>query len=315
MARAPASRKRRTKSPTFRQRVVCWAFRPTRLVLAAALALSWLFWSQVERKLPQLETREEYHIGPEHVIITPPPHWVPPDLVEQVFVRAGFDESLSLLDPSLSEKIALAFYTHPWIEGLKQVRKSFPARVHVEVVYREPVAMVEVVGGGYYPIDRHGHLLPNTDFSAADIDRYPVIKDVTSVPLGNLGESWGDPAVQGAAQLSAVLTRNNEAGQSWWTALGLETIRAPRRLAVDDEVDDLQFRIETSGGSQILWGRAPTTRHPGELTVAKKLKRMAEYHQINGFDDALEPFVLDIRPWRGTKRSLLAAEPDSSTRQ
>ncbi len=286
-----------------------------RLVLAAALALAWLFWPQFEQQLPQLETREEYHISPDHVIITPAPHWVPPDLVEQVFARAGFDESMSLLDPSLSEKIALAFYTHPWVEGLKQVRKSYPARVHVDVVYREPVAMVEVVGGGYYPIDRHGHLLPNTDFSAADIDRYPVIKDVTSVPLGNLGESWGDPAVTGAAQLSAVLTRLNEAGQSWWTALDLKTIYAPRRLALDDEVDDLQYRIGASGGSQILWGRAPATRHPGELTVAKKLKRMAEYHHINGFDAALEPFVLDIRPWRGTKRSLLAAEPDRSTRQ
>jgi len=315
MARAPASRKRKSRSPTISQRLVRWMFRPARLVLAATLALSWLLWPQVERQLPQLQNQEEYRVGVEHVIITAPPHWVPPDLVEQVFARAGFDESLSLLDPELSEKIALAFYTHPWIEGLKQVRKSYPARIHVEVVYREPVAMVEVVGGSYYPIDRHGYLLPNTDFSTADIGRYPIIKDVTSVPIGNLGESWGDPAVIGAAQLAAVLTRNNEAGQSWWTALGLKTIHAPRRLAVDDEVDDLQFRIGTGGGSQILWGRAPATRHPGELTVAKKLKRMAEYHHINGFDDALEAFVLDIRPWRGTKRSLLAAEPESSARR
>jgi hypothetical protein len=273
-------------------------------------------WPQVERQLPQLDSREEYRVGVAQIQITPPPRWVPEDIVEKVFARAGFDDSLSLLDPELSEKVALAFYTHPWIERLKQVRKSYPARVQVEVVYREPVATVEVIGGGYYPIDRFGHLLPNEDFSAADIDRYPMIKQVSTPPTGNLGQSWGDPAVLGAAELAAVLTKPNEAGQSWWNALGLKSILAPKRTAVDENIEDLQFRIATAGGSQIVWGRHPLTTHPGELTVAVKLGRLADYHQrYVGFDSGPSAYLIDIRDWRVTERSLLAKEPATTATQ
>jgi len=314
MARASTTRKKNTKSPTFGQRLLRWVFRPLRLSIAAAVALAWLFWPQVERQLPDLEHRDEYRVGVAQIQITKPPRWVPEDIVDRIFTRAGFDESLSLLDPELSEKVAMACHTHPWIERLVQVRKSFPSRVYVEVVYREPVAMVEVVGGGFYPIDRHGHLLPNDDFSASDIDRYPIVQNISSVPIGNLGESWGDPAVTGAAQLAAVLTKPNQAGRSWWNALGLKSIIAPRRMAADDQPDDLQYRIGTSNGSQIAWGRSPMTGHPGELTVAKKLNRMADYHQrYNGFDDSPEPFLIDIRHWQNPTRSLLAAEPSTTS--
>ncbi|APZ94386.1 hypothetical protein [Fuerstiella marisgermanici] len=313
MARTVSKKK---KALPLGQRIVRWVFRPMRLVCAAALAMLWLCWPMVERQLPQLDNRDEYRIGVDQVVVTPPPRWVPEDIVAKVFARAGFDESLSLLDSDLSERVALAFYTYPWVERLKQVRKSFPARVYVEVVYREPVAMVEVVGGGYLPVDRHGHLLPEKDFSAADIDRYPVIKNVSTAPIGYHGESWGDPAVAGAAQLAAVLTAPNAAGQSWWNSLGLKTIFAPRRLAADDNIDDLQFELGTSGGSRIAWGRPPQSQHPGELTVAQKLERMAEYHRSqNGFDDGPARYLIDIRDWETTRRHLLAAEPPKTSRR
>lgn len=318
MARASTSRKASSKSLTLRQRLVHWMFRPLRLVIAAAFALAWLFWPQVERQLPQLENRAEYRVGIEQIQINQPlPRWIPEDIVQKIFTRAGFDESLSLLDPQLSEKIAMACYAHPWVERLVQVRKSYPARVQVDVVFREPVAMVEVVGAGYYPIDRYGHSLPNEDFSAADKGRYPVIKNISSVPVGSLGESWGDPAVAGAAQLAAVLTARNEAGQSWWNALGLTSIVAPRRSSATDSIDDLQFRIGTEGGSQIVWGRSPESGHPAELTVVQKLERIVEYQSYEGFDRSLVPFLIDIRHWKGTVRSQLqiADQPNGTSMQ
>ncbi|MCA9086443.1 MAG: hypothetical protein KDA81_20445 [Planctomycetaceae bacterium] len=316
MARPRTTKKTAKAAPPAGQRLISWIFRPWRLVAAASLALVWLLWPQVEEQLPKLDNRPEYQVTADQITISPPPRWVPPDLVQKVFDRAGFEGSLSVLDPNLSEKVALAFYTHPWVERLKKVSKSFPARVHVEVVYRQPVAMVEVLGGGYYPIDRNGFLLPIEDFTAADVGRYPTVKNVSSVPMGHAGEAWGDPAVLGAAQLAAVLTEPNESGQSWWNVLGLKSILTPKRLSASDAVDDLQFRIETAGGSQIVWGRGPATAHPGELSVAQKLGRLAEYHhRYNGFDDAPAPFLIDIRPWDGAKRSLLASEQPSTQRQ
>lgn len=312
MARTAPKRKT-TKALTPGQRFARWLFRPLKLCVAAAISALWLCWPAVQQKLPDLEVREEYQIGVEQIVITPPPRWVPENLVERVFDRANFDGPLSLQDPKLSEKIALAFHTHPWIERLQRVKKSYPAQVTVDVVYREPVAMVQVVGGGYLPVDRLGYLLPDEDFSPADIDRYPIIENVTSIPIRR-GESWGDPVVVGAAELAGVLIGTDEGEQSWWRALGLKAIVAPRQVAVGDEVANLQFKLMTAGGSEILWGRAPSTKHPAALTVAQKLARMAEYHRsYNGFDDAPAPFSIDITDWQGTKRSLLAKDPSNTS--
>lgn len=312
MART-ATKRKTTKTLTPGQRFARWLFRPVKLAIAAFVAFTWLCWPVVQRQLPNLETREEYQIGVDEIVMTPPPRWVPEDLVERVFARANFDGPLSLQDPKISEKIALAFHTHPWIERLQRVKKSFPARVTVDVVYREPVAMVQVVGGGFLPVDRYGYLLPDEDFSAADIDRYPIIENVTSIPIRR-GESWGDPAVIGAAELAGVLIGSDDGEQSWWRGLGLKAILVPRQVAVGDEAANLQFKLLTAGGSEILWGRAPSTRNPASLTVSQKLARMAEYHRsYNGFDDAPAPFSIDITDWQGTERSLLVREPGNTS--
>ncbi len=296
-----------------RSSLVNWFFRPRQLVITASLGLLWLFAPAVIRYLPQLEDRPEYQVGPEQVTLNPAPRWVPPDLIRQVFERAGFDGTESLLDETLSERVAAAFYTHPWIENVRTVRKSFPPRLYVDVVYREPVAMVKGVDG-YYPIDRHSILLPPRDFAAADTQRYPVIERVSSVPLGRLGQSWGDPAVAGAAQLAAVLNAAEDGTESWWKRLDLQAILVPRRVAFAEDLDRLEFQLKTRGGSEILWGRAPGTRHPGELTVAQKLQRLNEYQRDYGsFDDAHGPWEIDIRPWNGIGRGLLAKERADSS--
>ena len=292
---------------------VRWFFRPKPLVITALIASAWVLLPLALRHLPRLEDRPEYQVGVEQISLNPPPRWIPPDLVTQVLDRAGFNGTESLLDDTLSERIAAAFYTHPWIENVRSVRKSFPARLNVEVVYREPVAMVKGVDG-YYPIDRHGILLPPADFSIADIERYPVIERVSSVPVGNLGEPWGDPAVEGAAELAAVLNKQDTEQESWWKRLDVQSILVPRRVALSEAGDQLEYQLLTHGGSQILWGRAPGTNHPGELTVAQKLQRLSDYQRdFGGFDDAHGPYEIDIRPWNGIGRGLLAKENPSGT--
>ena len=292
---------------------VRWFFRPKPLVVSAVLASLWILMPMIARQLPALDERPEYHVGAEQILLNPPPRWIPPDLAQQVLDRAGFDGSESLLDDSLSERIAAAFYTHPWIENVRSVRKSFPARLHVDVVYREPAAMVKGVDG-YYPIDRHGILLPPADFSVADIDRYPIIERVSSVPIGRLGEQWGDPAVEGAAQLAAVLNEHEPNHDSWWKRLQVKSILVPRRVALSDTADQLEYQLLTMGGSQILGGRAPQTQHPGELTMAQKLERLSDYKRdFGGFDDDHGPYEIDIRPWHGIGRGLLAKEHSERT--
>jgi hypothetical protein len=262
--------------------------------------------------MPALDARIEYQVGPERVSITPAPNWIPKDLVTQVFDRAGLTSQESLLDDTLTERVAAAFYTHPWIEAVHAVRKGLPAGLQVDVTYRTPVALVVGVDG-YYPVDRNGVLLPPTDFRAADIDRYAVVEHVASVPLGKVGEKWGDPSVMGAAQLASVLRQPCGPEGTWWERFELQSIVAPSRVALEQEADELDFVLRTQGGSQIRWGRSPQTTHPAELTVAQKLQRLQEYRtDYGGFDDAHGPWEIDIRPWHGIGRRRLAqgAPPD-----
>ena len=310
IAAMPRAKSRKTSSTTLTQRFSRWLFSPMKLCITAIVVIVWLFLPRWTAKLPQLASQPEYQIREQQIQVTPPPRWIPEDIVDKVLARAGFHESMSLLDPRLSEKVALAFHTHPWIERLVTVKKSYPARLQVEVVYRKPVALVEVAGGGYFPIDRLGYLLPNEDFRPADQARYPIVQGVQTAPLGYVGEAWGDPAVTGAAHLAETLTEETAAGASWWDALQLKSIVVPSTIVASDTSDELQYRFKTAGGSQIDWGRPPGTQHPGELTVDQKLERLAEYHRsYRGFDSSPSPFLIDIRHWQGTRRSLLAAEP------
>lgn len=286
-----------------------WFFQPKGLMLAAAVGVGLLSLPVLVRRLPSLQERPEYLISTAQVTTSPPPQWIPSNLTEQVFQRAGLSDQESLHDSSLSERIAAAFHTHPWIERVVSVRKSYPARVHVEVVYREPVAMVRGIDG-HYPVDRKGVLLPARDFSEEDVNRFPVIERVASLPMGKLGESWGDPAVSGAAELAAVLNEEREEGPSWWQELQLASILVPQRVALSDDADELQYELRTVGGSEILWGRGPSARHPGELSVAQKVERLDRFrHDYGGFDDDHGPYVIDIRPWQGIERGILARQP------
>jgi hypothetical protein len=287
-----------------------WFFQPRQLIISALIAMALITIPVLIRRMPNLDSRPEYQIGPEHVTITPAPGWVPQNLVRQVFEQAGLVERESLQDPALSEKIAAAFHVHPWIQKVVSVRKSYPARVHVEVVYREPVAMIRGIDG-YYPVDRRGVLLPAQDFSSDDVANFPVVERVASVPMGKLGEPWGDPVVSGAAELAAVLSKEQN-GKSWWKELELASILVPRRVALTESMDELQYELRTSGGSEILWGRGPQSTHPGELTVAQKIQRLANFHSdYGGFDDQHGPQKIDIRPWQGIEidRGFLAREP------
>ena len=302
MGRSPATKKSGSSKLTVQQRFVRWCFRPQRLAIAAALAIGVLFWPQFQKHLPDVESLPEYQVTIEQISVTPPPRWVPEDLVADVLRRVHLDDAMSLQDPTLSERIAAAFVTYPWIMRVHRVTKSFPPRVHVEVTYRKPVAIVRGIGG-YYPIDESGCVLPGNDFSGSDIQRYPIVENITSVPQAGQGDSWGDPAVEGAAQLAALLIEPDESGNVLWDAWGLKAIKAPSLVGLPDENPVLEYRIETAGGSTIIWGRSPASQHPGELSVAKKLQRLSDYYRDfrddGGFDNSPMAHVLDVRGWRG----------------
>lgn len=273
------------------------------LVTAALVVLAALFFPRLKGLLPDLSGRSEYRLTAAQIEINAPPHWVPHDLTAQVLAQAGLPSELSLLDDRLVADIAEAFGLSPWVEEVVSVRKSFPAKVLVVLQYRRPVAMVEVKRG-QYPVDGQGVLLPPQDFSAAEAHEYPTISGVVSTPQGPAGTAWGDEVVEDAARLAA------ELGPSW-KKLRLTAIVCPRTTESHTRIDAGVFVLTAQGGSRIIWGHAPGTDHPGELSTEQKVGRLENYvSRFGGFDRPHGPYQIDIRHWRDISRTPLSAELD-----
>ncbi len=282
-------------------------YRPVALATAAATVIAGLFLPRLRELLPDLPNRSEYRLSATQIEVTKPPHWIPHNFVEQVVDQADLSHELSLLDDNLVAEVAEAFCHSPWVEEVVSVKKSYPARVVVGLNYRRPVAMVEV-RQGHYPIDGHGVVLPAQEFSVADTRDYPTISGVVSTPQGPAGTDWGDPVVEDAASLAASLAAS-------WKTLGLASIVCPRTSEGHSsseghsKIDEGVFALISKGGSRIIWGHAPNTDHPGELSTTQKIGRLEKYvADFGGFDLPQGPYEIDIRHWRDISRTPLSAQ-------
>ena len=79
--------------------------------------------------------------------------------------------------------------------------------------------------------------------------------------------------------------------------------------------DEAIYELRTVGGSHIIWGRAPDSDHPGELTYQQKIGRLEDYATRNGgFSDEHGPYEIDIRHWHEISRQPLSQVPDRTLR-
>ena len=275
-------------------------FRPARLAKLALLVGIVTLLPYLIQHLPSLASRSEYRLATKQIRLVPAPESpVPGNLLDQVREQNKLPRELSLLDEKLAANLAEAFAKHPWIAKVVSVRKSHPATVTVEVKYREPVGMVQVKGGRF-PIDASGVVLPPGDFTAADLKRYPTIQGLSPSSSVRPGMAWKDPSLLAAARLAELLAPQ-------WSKLHLESIVVPSRSgpAIDSSKIVLELR---ASGSKIIWGRAPGTEHPGELTTAQKIGRLEKYlTEFGGFDRPNGPYEIDIRHWQEISRRPLAS--------
>lgn len=263
--------------------------------LAGGGALAWLWYK------PTILASPEYQIKPEQIEITPLPGWIHSDVRGESFRDATLDGPLSLLDVKTSERMFRAFSRHPWVAKVQRVGKQHPAgagsaSMQVELVYRKPVCMVEVVGG-LLPVDAEGILLPSGDFSPSEAARYPRLQGVEQNPTGTAGSRWTNAKVIGGAEIAALLIPH-------WDAMKLLRI-VP--LAADPTVHgqvggsrrstEPFFALFTRAGSRILWGYAPGANALGELPAQEKVARLQRYlEQHDSLDgNGGRPQELDIR--------------------
>ncbi len=232
----------------------------------------------------------EYWLTPAGVEITPVPPWIRSDVRAEIFRDGNLNPPLSIMDDNLTRRVYDAFSLHPWVGKVRQVRKFYPARVEVDLLYRKPVSMV-VVQDGLRPVDIEGVHLPTGDFCPLDADRYPRLTGITLTPVGPVGTPWGDPRVVGGAQIAAAFGPD-------WQELKLDHIAATN-VVEPGHPNDCLYEILTPNGTRILWGRAPGSDLPGEVPAADKVLRLKHYLTENGsLEGRSGPQELDVRSLR-----------------
>jgi hypothetical protein len=283
-------------------------FRPVRLAKFACLVGLSVFVPYLIQRLPQLATRPEYRLETTKIRVVPAPERpVPADLLEQIRSQNKLPRELSLLDPKLCQTLADAFAAHPWVARVISVKQSFPADLVVELEFRQPVAMVQV-NGGRIPIDGSGTILPSEDFAVSDVARFPTIRLVGDGNLARRGGRVTEPGLIGAARVAELLADK-------WTPFQLDAIELPRTRDPAVDLDDILLQLHAKSGSVIIWGRAPGTDHPGELTAAQKLARLEKYvAEFGGFERPNGPYEIDIRHWQEITRRPVGKSQVSSRR-
>lgn len=225
-------------------------------VVGWGLHAAWQRWG-----LPASQS-DIYRISAEQMIVSPQPKWIHADVKQEV-IRDGQLTELALLDPHVTEKISRAFALHSWVAKVVQVRKEYPARITVDLQYRQPVAMVEVTsttGPGLFFVDNLGVLLPSDDFALRQTQDFLRIQAPHTAPAGVYGTPWGDPRIERAARLAEAL------GKDW------QTLKLYRLQVVELPGNDVVFDLEAQDGQLVRWGHTPGEEVPPERTAEEKLR-------------------------------------------
>ncbi len=259
-------------------------------VLVVVALLGWAMQTVWQRVAPRVIHREPYLLAAERITMTPQPAWIVTDVRAEIIRNAGLDKRLSILDEAFMSVVQDAFVLHPWIESVEKLSKKYPAGVHVEVNFREPVAVVEMAsqeGMLLVPVDRHAVVLPVADVPEIRKRYMPRIQNVVDRPPA--GQKWDNPRVQGAVDLAVRLT-------DFWEQLHLVDILPSTRPEILDEHRFFVYDLMTRGGTRVVWGAAPGMAPPGEADFDAKLERLRRCVIEHGpLDTVQSPAIVDVR--------------------
>lgn len=246
-------------------------------VVVAAAITGWVIWSQVSEST---RSHPDVILMPDAVELRGVAPWVRCDLKAEALRNASLDGGLPLDDPQLSRRLARAFEMHPWVKLVVDVSPRHPAAATVEVLCREPVAMVGVKGG-LLAVDAEGVVLPSGDFTAESASLYPRISGVESSPQGPEGSAWGDPVVEEGAALAVAVGPE-------WKPLGITECRPVGKTGFR------RWELIGPPPRTILFGSAPGREDPGEPLAAAKIARLRALEADPTAAEAENPLDLTV---------------------
>lgn len=117
----------------------------------------------------------------------------------EVRYLGGLPETVQSVDPSLTERLSVAFVAHPWVAAVDGVTVSPGGEIRVALRYRVPVLAVKISAeDDLRAVDAGGMLLP----PSAKTEGLPELTPAVSPPDVPAGRPWPNPDVKRAAELT-----------------------------------------------------------------------------------------------------------------
>lgn len=266
------------------------------VLLGIFIACAYAAWQKIGSRVL---ASPEYFIGPRQIEITPPPPWLHhTDLPAEIYHDLTLHGPVSIMNVDLIERVTAALLRQPWVAKVRNVSKQYPAKVKVDLIYRQPVCMVKL-GDQLLPVDAEAVLLPPDDFDPVEKSKYPRLEGVDRGPMGGVGKRWGDIRVAGGAEIAAVLL-------PIWEKFKLQSIvpylppqtaaGAGPEPAAARRVSDYDFDIIAGGRMRIIWGRSPASDISGEPAPQHKVKKLEQFFAELGSQNFPQaPRELDLR--------------------
>jgi hypothetical protein len=286
-------------------------FSPTKLLLHPAslflllnifLAMTAVyFWNRYQDRIVDPASTV---LTAEKIEINTPPAWTKTDL--RAAILGPTDVPKSLLDPGLISDAVATCQSVGWIEEVRRMEKTREG-LKVDLVYREPIALVELGGQtvpGWkdkprlVPVDRKGVIMPESLVMGSNVQPKIFIfhSDETQQHAPqylrhiNRWTEWPDSRVRDAAAISELLVAR-------WQAFGLSRIIS-WRLISDADNATIPYELWTDEGENaatVVWGNAPGSELNGEASWDQKVAALIGYVEKSGPLDKLGGRVIDLR--------------------
>ena len=179
------------------------------VVAAAALTAGAIFGIGVAWR--RIAARPEFLVQPGNVTLDAA--WVRVEEMKRDFVltsrdkkgRSILDTPVSIFEPKLAERVAVAYKASPWVRGVLSVRKEFPNRLEVKLDLRAPYAAIKRghSGSNTYVSDDGVVLDPKVYVLTPDQTSglLPVVEIPSDAKPPALRKVWDDPAVTGGLEM------------------------------------------------------------------------------------------------------------------
>lgn len=275
-------------------------FRPIVLFWMAMICFAPLGYMTLRKMQSRMINSPQFQVDETSIVWKNLPETLPEGWADRTAANLLGDKKLSVADPKLTQEIGEKLAALPWVKSVKKVSVVYPHQVHIDVEVRQPVAMIQIKTG-YYPVDEDGILLPPSDFSQNDVQKFPVVLNPESLPQGPAGIFWGDPAIKGAAKLAQILGKKLPGSEqpTAWKEFRLKSITLYRPQSSTSPNGDVNYALIAEGGTQFLWGLGPGYEHPKEPSADNKLKRLAHFVKDFGSPSGYpQPLEVDLRGWQ-----------------